>query len=119
MNRTNREMRPISRHRRTTKKQIDKKHVKFKKMNWIAEINNEFRDVLKQGRHKGEVYLSEDQIHNAELNFVPYTNIRNEKRVFISPPVIIIDHISENLYKRIRKIYPKYNQDISRHFGLN
>jgi hypothetical protein len=88
-------------------------------MNWILEINREFRHILKTGYNKGKVRLSEDQISNVELLFVPYTNIMNRKRVLITPPLGVITGITEDLYKKIRKIYPKYYRDINNHFGLN
>jgi hypothetical protein len=87
-------------------------------MNWILEINREFRYILKTGYNKGKVRLTEDQISNVELLFVPYTNIMNRKRVLITPPVGVITNITDDLYRKIRKIYSKYDRDITNYFGL-
>jgi hypothetical protein len=88
-------------------------------MNWLAEINNEFKDVLKRGYRNGKAKLTEEQIDKVELSFIPYTNSINRKRVLISPPVDVIANISDDLYKEIKRIYPKYQQNIVRYFGLN
>lgn len=88
-------------------------------MNWTVEINNEFRQILKKGRKTGKARLSDEQIDNAELTFLPYYNLQNKKSVVICPPVSVISNITEDLYQDIKKIYPRYWEEITAHFEVS
>jgi hypothetical protein len=89
------------------------------RMSWVQEINGEFRDILLKGRNQGKVLLTEDEIRRAELSFLPYYNMRNEKNILISPPLSVITNISEDLYEEIKKIYPKYTEQIRSKYNMN
>ena len=87
-------------------------------MNWLEEINNEFRRLLQKGYTNGKVRLTPEQINNAELAFISYVNIWQQRRILISPSVSVIINITDDLYKQIKKIYPKYEPYIKSHFNL-